>query len=144
MGRFFRERGVRNAAADFPLDTRVTDETGGPLLEHWVGQELIVRAGYLGRPYRVSFWRTPTGVEVDFVWEGPREDIPIEVKWTERPRPVDARHLEKVLDTYPTRAKRGLLVCRCPSPSSSPIGCVRSAGTSSDCRCGDAALRLSI
>jgi predicted AAA+ superfamily ATPase len=108
--------GVRNAAAELSLDTRVTAEDGGALLEHWVGQELLGRAGYLGPPWRLSFWRTATGAEVDFVWEGPREDVPIEVKWTERPRPGDARHLEKFLDEYPTRARRGLLVCRCPEP----------------------------
>jgi hypothetical protein len=50
---------------------------GGTLLEHWVAQELIARAGYAGRPHRVSFWRTAYGVEVDFVWEAPPEDIPI-------------------------------------------------------------------
>jgi len=36
------------------------------------------------------------------------------VKWTARPRPVDARHLETFLDEFPGRARRGLLVCRCP------------------------------
>ncbi len=85
-------------------------------LEHWVAQELIARAGYAGRPHRVSFWRTAYGAEVDFVWEAPREDIPIEVKWTARPRPGDARHLETFLDEFPGRARRGLLVCRCAHP----------------------------
>jgi predicted AAA+ superfamily ATPase len=108
--------GVRNAAAEFSLAARITSEVGGPLLEHWVAQELIARASYLGAPHRVSFWRTTTGAEVDFVWERRKEDIPIEVKWTERPRPEDARHLETFLDEFPNRAKRGLLVCRCPEP----------------------------
>jgi predicted AAA+ superfamily ATPase len=113
---YFFDLGVRNAAADLPLSGRLTSDEGGPLLEHWVAQELIARASYLGRRHRVSFWRTSTGLEVDFVWEGPREDLPIEVKWTERPRPEDARHLEKFLDEYPGRARRGLVVCRCPEP----------------------------
>ncbi len=113
---FFFDLGVRNAAAELPLTGGVTSNEGGPLLEHWVGQELIARASYLGTSHRISFWRTSTGVEVDFVWEGPNEDVPIEVKWTERPRPEDARHLEKFLDEYPLRAKRGVLVCRCPEP----------------------------
>jgi predicted AAA+ superfamily ATPase len=112
----FFDLGVRNAAAEVSLDARVTSEDGGTLLEHWVGQELLVRASYLGPPWRLSFWRTATGAEVDFVWEGPREDVPIEVKWTERPRPADARHLEKFLDEYRARARRGLLVCRCAEP----------------------------
>jgi uncharacterized protein len=112
----FFDLGVRNAAAGRALDAKTTDEDGGRLLEHWVGQELVARASYLGRPHRVTFWRTTSGVEVDYVWEGPREDVPIEVKWTARPRPTDARHLETFLDEYSPRARRGLLVCRCPEP----------------------------
>lgn len=113
---YFFDVGVRNAAADLPAEASLLKLQGGALLEHWVAQELIARAGYLGRGYGVSFWRTTTGAEVDFVWETPRSDLPIEVKWTERPRPSDARHLELFLDTFRDRAKRGLLVCRCAEP----------------------------
>jgi predicted AAA+ superfamily ATPase len=108
--------GVRNAAAEVPMDTRLLNTEGGRLLEHWVAQELLARAGYLGRGYRVSFWRLASGAEVDFVWEAPREDVPIEVKWTARPRPEDARHIERFLDEHRTRARRGVVVCRCPEP----------------------------
>lgn len=108
--------GVRNAAAQLPATRELLLSQGGPLLEHWVAQELIVRADHLGRGHRVSFWRTVDGVEVDFVFEGPRTDLPIEVKWTERPRPEDARHLELFLDKFKDRSKRGLLVCRCERP----------------------------
>lgn len=108
--------GVRQAAAETPLYPRLPEELGGTLLEHWVAQEMIARAGYAGRPHRVSFWRTAYGVEVDFIWEAPGEDIPIEVKWTARPRPADARHLETFLDEFPGRARRGLLICRCAYP----------------------------
>jgi predicted AAA+ superfamily ATPase len=112
----FFDVGVRNAAAETGDAARVSEELGGPLLEQWVAQELVARADYSGRGYRVSFWRTSYGVEVDLVWESPREDVPVEVKWTARPRPVDARHLETFLDEFPRRARRGLLVCRCPRP----------------------------
>jgi predicted AAA+ superfamily ATPase len=113
---YFFDLGVRNAAAETGVQDRLPDERGGPLLEHWVAQELLARSSYSGRGHRVSFWRTTYGVEVDFVWESPREDLPIEVKWTARPRPADARHLETFLDEFPRRARRGLLVCRCPAP----------------------------
>ncbi len=112
----FFDLGVRNAAAGASLDARITPELGGPLLEQWVTLELLTRASYLGRSHRVSFWRTVTGAEVDLVWEGAREDVPIEVKWTERPRPEDARHVEAFLDEHPSRARRGLVVCRCREP----------------------------
>ncbi|HEX6812773.1 MAG TPA: DUF4143 domain-containing protein [Planctomycetota bacterium] len=111
---YFFDLGVRNAAAQLPASRDLLQTQGGRLLEHWVAQELLARSAYLGRGYRVGFWRTATGIEVDFVFETPRLDLPIEVKWTERPRAEDARHLETFLDEFPGRSKRGLLVCRCP------------------------------
>ncbi len=107
------DTGVRNAAAGLPLDRAMLASEGPRLLKQWVGLELLYRTAYLGRGYAVSFWRTVTGAEVDYVWQGPREDVPIEVKWTARPHPSDAGNLETFLDEYPRRARRGLLVCRC-------------------------------
>jgi predicted AAA+ superfamily ATPase len=106
--------GVRNAVVGLPVGSDLLPATGGPMLEHWVALELIHRALYAGRGHAVSFWRTTSGAEVDFVWESPGEDIPIEVKWTDRPRPEDARHVETFLELHQARAQRGLLVCRAP------------------------------
>ncbi len=108
------DTGVRNAAAGLPSVPGMLTTEGPRLLEQWVTLELVCRAAALGRGYGVSFWRTVSGAEVDVVWEGPREDVPIEVKWSERPTPHDARHLEAFLDAYPKRAHRGLVVCRAP------------------------------
>ena len=77
-----------------------------------MGIELKTRALSRDSGAAVTFWRTVTGAEVDFVWETAKEDIPVEVKWTENPRPEDARHVETFLDLYPRRARRGLVVCR--------------------------------
>lgn len=106
--------GVRHAAAETAFHAKLPDDLGGSLLEQWVGLDLIARASYAGRGHRVSFWRTAYGVEVDFVWESPTEVVPIEIKWTARPRVTDARHLETFLDEFAPRARRGLFVCRCP------------------------------
>ncbi len=106
------DNGVRTAAAGLSFDAASLEGLGGDLLKHWVGLELLHRTAYLGRGFGVSFWRTVSGAEVDFVLETPREDVPIEVKWTRRPTPADARHIETFLDTYPARAKRGFVVCR--------------------------------
>jgi len=108
--------GVRHAAARMRFPEALTSEEGGKLLEHWVGLELIHRAGYKGRSHSVAFWRTTTGAEVDYIWQTPEEDVPIEVKWSENPRAEDVRHLETFLDLYPERAQRGLLVCRIARP----------------------------
>jgi len=108
----FFDTGVRNATAELPLSHSLLKTQSGSLFEQWVLTELLHRAAYLGRSHRVSFWRTRGGAEVDAVLETPGEDIPVEAKWTESPRPADARHVELFLDSYPRRAKRGFLVCR--------------------------------
>lgn len=108
----FFDLGVRNAAAQIRISKELSTAEGGPLLEHWVGLELLHRAEYMGRGYGVTFWRTKSGAEVDYVWQTPDEDVPIEVKWTDNPGPTDARHMETFLDLYSARAKKGLIVCR--------------------------------
>ena len=110
----FFDVGVRNAAADVPLSRDLLKTQAGSLFEQWVMLELVARTAYLGRGHRVSFWRTRHGAEVDAIIETPGRDIPIEIKWTENPRPTDVRHVELFLDTYSKRAKRGFLVCRVP------------------------------
>ncbi len=58
-----------HAAAGAVFDPALLQSQGGDLLEHWVGLELVHRARYLGRGFQVTFWRTSTGAETDFVWE---------------------------------------------------------------------------
>ncbi|MFQ5652520.1 MAG: ATP-binding protein [bacterium] len=111
---YFFDLGVRNAAAELTLNETLLSTVGGPLLEHLVGLELIQKAAYLGRGYKVSFWRTVSGAEVDFIFETPEEDIPIEVKWTDNPTQKDARHVKKFIELNADRAKRGLVLCRVP------------------------------
>lgn len=108
----FFDMGVRNAAARMPFVRHLMSDMGGRLLEQWVGLELLHRASYAGRQYEVTFWRTTSGVEVDYVWQSPEEHIPVEVKWSENPQPKDARHVETFLNLYPKKAGRGLVVCR--------------------------------
>lgn len=110
------DTGVRNAAARLRIDKDLLKTQVGQLLENWVGQELVQRCLYAGRPYRVSYWRTTHGAEVDYVLETPDEVIPIEVKATDTPSLHDARHITLFLDTYPEKARRGCVVCRCREP----------------------------
>ena len=48
--------------------------------------------------------------------ETPDEVIPVEVKATESPTVADETHLSTFLGTYPDRARRGFVVCRCRAP----------------------------
>ncbi len=110
------DNGVRNAAARYRFSADLLKTQMGQLFENWVGQELISRCLYVGRAYRLSFWRTAHGAEVDYVLETPNEAIPIEVKATESPSLADASYLKLFLETYPQRARRGFIVCRCRAP----------------------------
>ena len=112
----FFDNGVRNAAAHLRPGDNLLKTQRGLLFENWVGQELMHRCLYAGRAYRLSFWRTVHGAEVDYVLETPDEVIPIEVKATESPSETDARHVKLFLSTYPERARRGYIVCRCSAP----------------------------
>jgi predicted AAA+ superfamily ATPase len=112
----FYDNGVRNAAARYHFSTDLLKTQMGLLFENWVGQELISRCLYAGRTYRLSFWRTAHGAEVDYVLETSNEAIPIEVKTTESPSLADASCLKLFLKTYPQRARRGFIVCRCRTP----------------------------
>jgi len=118
----FFDLGVRNAAAQVPSDPGILGESGGRLLEQWVGQELVQRASMAGPGHSVSFWRTSSGAEVDWVWQAPGEDVPVEVKWTDRPQPGDARHVETFLSLHGDRASRGFVVCRAPRPQQLTAG----------------------
>lgn len=109
---YFFDLGVRNAAAGLPLKSGLLSTEAGRLFEHWVACELATRIGYLGRGYRLSFFRTVDGAEVDLILETPKEVIPIEVKWTHSPRPTDARNIEHFIELHPGLARRGLVVCR--------------------------------
>jgi hypothetical protein len=40
---------------------------------------------------------------------------PLLNEWSERPAPSDARHVETFLDLHPETARRGYVVCRCPT-----------------------------
>ena len=108
---YFFDVGVRNAVARVPLDEKLLAAEGGHLFEHWLACEIATRINYLGRQYRLSYWRTVSGAEVDFVLETPSEVIPIEAKYTQNPRPEDASGIEHFIARYP-QVRRGFVVCR--------------------------------
>lgn len=113
---YFFDVGVRNALARLPLVPSLLKLQAETLFQQWVVTELHHRAQYLGRPCRLSFWRTVHGAEVDVVLSTPSETIPVEVKWTENPRPPDARHVVSFLKAHPRKSRRGFVVCRVPRP----------------------------
>jgi predicted AAA+ superfamily ATPase len=111
----FFDIGVRNAAAELPLETAAVRANPGPLFEQWVGIELWKRLQYLGSG-KLHYLRTKAGAEVDFIVSRRGRLTPIEVKWSEHPTPADARHLLAFLKEHPGRATKAWLICRCSAP----------------------------
>jgi predicted AAA+ superfamily ATPase len=63
-------------------------ESFGRALEHFILMELIAHRSHSELDYEINFWRTKTGLEVDFVLAG--GEVAIEVKGTSR---IDSREL---------------------------------------------------
>ena len=81
-----------------PLDRPA--EIDGHALEGLVAQHLRAWLAYRGNDADLFFWRTRSGVEVDFVVYGQAGFWAIEVKNTDRPRPEDLRALESFGEDY--------------------------------------------
>jgi predicted AAA+ superfamily ATPase len=84
-----------------PLDR--PEEIEGQALEGLVAQHLRAWAayGYDRAPWDIYYWRTRSGVEVDFVVYGPGGIWGLEVKNTHTVRPADLRGLKSFRDEYP-------------------------------------------
>lgn len=73
----------------------------GAALEGLVAQQLRAWLAYRGSEAELFFWRTRSGVEVDFVVYGAAGFWGIEVKNTDGVRPEDLRGLEAFGADYP-------------------------------------------
>ena len=103
-----------------PLDR--PEEIEGHALEGLVGQHLRAWLANSDDDWSLSFWRTRSGVEVDFVVYGPGGLFAIEVKNSARIRPQDLRSLRAFNEDYPEsktyllyrgtdRLKKGDVLC---------------------------------
>jgi predicted AAA+ superfamily ATPase len=120
-----QERQVIGKAAKFYLfdvgvagaltGRRIREERGeafGRALEHLVLMEVLAHRSYRELDYGIHFWRTKSGLEVDFVLgDG---EVAVEVKGASRVDPSDFRSLRAF--TEDIRPRRALLVCNEPAP----------------------------
>jgi predicted AAA+ superfamily ATPase len=93
---FFFDAGVVRGLTG-RLHDRVGDDERGSLLETYVLHELRAHIELAGCGGQLSYWRTPAGVEVDFVWHRARRAVGIEVKASQRWRPEHARGLRELV-----------------------------------------------
>lgn len=81
-------------------------EIFGRAFEHFIWQEIIAHSHYSGLSYPVSYWRTASGFEVDFIL-GDRE-IALEVKGVPDVHPQHLRSLKAFQEEY--KPEKALIV----------------------------------
>ena len=86
------------------------EEPGGAHLENIVLHDLLCWRDARLSPADLMYWRTASGVEVDFVIETAGRLLPIEVKMTARPRLRDTVNLRAFRAEYGAAARSGLLL----------------------------------
>jgi len=87
--------------------TAARGEEFGRAFEHFIFMEILAHRSMKELDYEVNFWRTKTGLEVDFVLGG--GEVAIEIKSTNRVDQKELRPLKAFKDEY--KPKRTLLVC---------------------------------
>ena len=75
----------------------------GPMVETWVACELLKLMPVLDHRFRLYFWRTQTGQEVDFLIERAGKVVAIEVKWGHRIDESDVKHLSRLTEDLKER-----------------------------------------
>jgi predicted AAA+ superfamily ATPase len=82
----------------------------GAIMETAVLSEIVKSLTHRGIDPQVYFWRTSTGMEVDFVIETSAKLVPIEVKLSSTPRPAMASSIETFQKDFDDRALPGYVV----------------------------------
>lgn len=88
----------------------ITEERGeafGQAFEHFLLMELLAYRAYTEKDFPIHFWRTKSGLEVDFVLGA--GEVAVEVKGTSRVDPSDLKSLKAFREEY--RPAKTLLVC---------------------------------
>lgn len=107
---YFFDVGVRNSLARLPLDENAINAQKGTLFEHAVILEIIRRIRILNKNYKVYFWRTSGGAEVDCIIDLGNTVIPIEIKASKFVALSEIKGLKIFLSDYEKIAKRGYVI----------------------------------
>lgn len=107
---YFFDLGVRNALARLPLNPELVNAQKGILFEHAVMLEIIRRVRALNKNYKICYWRTSAGAEVDCVIDLGASVIPIEIKSASFTSQSEIKGLKNFLNDYPKAAKKGYVI----------------------------------
>ncbi|MBM4145481.1 MAG: ATP-binding protein [Nitrospira sp.] len=107
---YFFDLGVRNALARIPLTESLINVDKGRLFEHAVILEIIRRIRAMNLDYKVNYWRTGAGAEVDCVIDTGSTVIPVEIKSGSKVTSSGLRGLSSFIDTYKERVKQAYVI----------------------------------
>ncbi|MBU0501957.1 MAG: DUF4143 domain-containing protein, partial [Candidatus Margulisbacteria bacterium] len=112
---YFFDLGVV-AALRHELSSNLTAGTPayGRAFEHWVILEIKRLIDYKGLDWKISFFRTSDGAEVDLLLETGKELWAIEIKSSSEPRASDLRGLKSFLRDH--QVAKSFCVCQTPRP----------------------------
>jgi predicted AAA+ superfamily ATPase len=109
---YFFDIGVRNVLARLPLERGLVNIQKGVLFEHAVMLEIIRRVRALNKNYKIRYWRTSAGAEVDCIIDLGTSVIPIEIKGSSFVAQSEIKGLKNFLSDYRGLAKRGYVITR--------------------------------
>lgn len=107
---YFFDLGVRNTLARLPLTKKLINAQKGILFEHAIVLEIIRRIRVLNKNYKLYYWRTSGGAEVDCVLDLGGEIIPIEIKASKNISLSEIKGLKIFLEDYKEIAKHGYVI----------------------------------
>jgi predicted AAA+ superfamily ATPase len=88
------------------------NEAFGKAFEHFIYQELYAHSHYSDLNYQISYWRTTSQIEVDFVLG--ENEVAIEVKSTNMVNPRHLKGLISFAEEY--KVKKSIVVSNDPNP----------------------------
>lgn len=87
-------------------------EAFGHAFEHFIYQELYAHSHYSGIEYPISYWRTASQLEIDFVLGN--HQVALEIKGSDKINDRHLRGLRAFMEEY--RVKHAIMVCTEPLP----------------------------
>lgn len=107
---YFFDVGVANNITQHQFDNTKGQEAG-KALEHYIFTELKAYIGLNDLDYRINYWRTKTGLEVDFIISTVRGNkiLPIEVKISENVHNSELRAIKSFMEEH--QVHKGYIVC---------------------------------
>jgi predicted AAA+ superfamily ATPase len=107
---YFFDLGVRNTLARFPITSNLANIQKGALFEHAVILEIVRRVRTFNKNYKVCYWRTSAGAEVDCVVDMGSRVIPIEIKSSSFVPQSEIKGLRNFLRDYSKLAPHGYVI----------------------------------